>query len=548
MTVYEWDVFVSHASEDKESVARPLSNHLAGYGLKVWIDASELHLGDSLRAKIDAGLAKSRFGIVILSPSFFEKTWTRSELDGLVARENDGVKVILPIWHDLSLNEIRERSPVLAGRLAASTAEGLPSIAARIVRAIEDLDPIKRSSLLVEGRITKKKFLNLPDGSFLLSNLVKHDLTPAFADTIPPAHLRERLWKELSLTDVTKSKFYVFQDDASYRAHMAQRNLYVPEGANRVRNSRRERKITPDFDPELVRAYIAAAIPLPTSWRSRVTSLSFEDEKYKFENLDGLLGLTKLERLDLFDIDPVSLDPLRGLKNLRWLYLSGNSAPNIDSLSNLTKLEHLDLNLGGIDDLGPLRTLTNLRYLNVWCQNVTDVSCLRGLTQLRFLSLGRTPTSDASVFGAMTQLRTLDLWGTPIDDISALSNLESLQNLCLWKTRIRDISPLRQLQNLRTLDLDETNVEDVSELRELRGLRFLSVRNAKIRGLTELKKLPNLEIFTYSEPYTGNAKIDPSEDWQIWYWTRQFSIDEDTLRSLITEHGTSAATIRRALS
>jgi enamine deaminase RidA (YjgF/YER057c/UK114 family) len=66
MTGYEWDVFISHASEDAESVARPLSNHLAGYGLKVWLDDSELHLGDSLRAKVDAGLTQSRFGIVVL--------------------------------------------------------------------------------------------------------------------------------------------------------------------------------------------------------------------------------------------------------------------------------------------------------------------------------------------------------------------------------------------------------------------------------------------------------------------------------------------------
>jgi hypothetical protein len=62
MAKYDWDAFISHASEDKDSVARPLANHLAGFGLKVWLDESELHLGDSLREKIDAGLAQSRFG------------------------------------------------------------------------------------------------------------------------------------------------------------------------------------------------------------------------------------------------------------------------------------------------------------------------------------------------------------------------------------------------------------------------------------------------------------------------------------------------------
>src|ERR1700753_2303469 len=132
MIRYNWDVFVSHASEDKESVARPLSNHLAGYGLKVWLDESELHLGDSLRIKIDTGVAHSRFGIVVLSPAFFAKTWTKSELDGLVAREIEGVKVVLPIWHNLSHEEIKRWSPILAGRLAASTQEGLSRVAAKI--------------------------------------------------------------------------------------------------------------------------------------------------------------------------------------------------------------------------------------------------------------------------------------------------------------------------------------------------------------------------------------------------------------------------------
>ncbi|WP_348652424.1 toll/interleukin-1 receptor domain-containing protein [Bradyrhizobium sp. Mp27] len=69
MTDYDWDAFISHASEDKDDVARPLANQLAGFGLRVWLDESEIQLGNSLRVKIDAGLVHSRFGIVILSPS-----------------------------------------------------------------------------------------------------------------------------------------------------------------------------------------------------------------------------------------------------------------------------------------------------------------------------------------------------------------------------------------------------------------------------------------------------------------------------------------------
>ena len=69
----------------------------------MWIDESELFVGDSLRAKIDEGLAQSQFGIVILSPSFFSKHWPQAELDGLAAREANGEKRILPVWHNLTL-------------------------------------------------------------------------------------------------------------------------------------------------------------------------------------------------------------------------------------------------------------------------------------------------------------------------------------------------------------------------------------------------------------------------------------------------------------
>jgi len=102
MGAEEWDIFISHASEDKLEVARPLANILSTKAMKVWLDESELFVGDSLRAKIDEGLARSQFGIVILSPSFFLKHWAQAELDGLAAQEARGDKRILPVWHNLS--------------------------------------------------------------------------------------------------------------------------------------------------------------------------------------------------------------------------------------------------------------------------------------------------------------------------------------------------------------------------------------------------------------------------------------------------------------
>lgn len=70
-----WDAFISHASEDKESIAEPIAKALTQRGYKVWYDSFCLKLGDNLRKSIDEGLSRSRYGVVILSPSFFAKKW-----------------------------------------------------------------------------------------------------------------------------------------------------------------------------------------------------------------------------------------------------------------------------------------------------------------------------------------------------------------------------------------------------------------------------------------------------------------------------------------
>jgi len=118
----KFDVFISHASEDKDSLVRPLAQALADLGLKVWYDEFEMRVGDSLRRKIDAGLANSRFGAVVLSPFFFNKNWAQYELDGLVVREMTGQQILLPIWHNISKDEIIRRSPSLADKVALNTA------------------------------------------------------------------------------------------------------------------------------------------------------------------------------------------------------------------------------------------------------------------------------------------------------------------------------------------------------------------------------------------------------------------------------------------
>ncbi len=119
----EFDVFISHASEDKEAVVRPLAQALSSRGLAVWYDEFELRIGDSLRQKIDAGIARSRFGIVVLSSPFFSKSWPKYELDGLVTMAVSGRQVLLPLWHGISKDEVMNQSPSLADKVALRTAD-----------------------------------------------------------------------------------------------------------------------------------------------------------------------------------------------------------------------------------------------------------------------------------------------------------------------------------------------------------------------------------------------------------------------------------------
>ncbi|MCK5136121.1 MAG: TIR domain-containing protein [Bacteroidales bacterium] len=116
-----YDAFISHASEDKDELVRPLAEKLAEMGFNIWYDEFELRVGDSLRQKIDKGLSVSSYGIVVLSEAFFAKNWPQYELNGLVAREIDGEKVILPVWHNVTKSDVLKYSPSLADKIALSS-------------------------------------------------------------------------------------------------------------------------------------------------------------------------------------------------------------------------------------------------------------------------------------------------------------------------------------------------------------------------------------------------------------------------------------------
>ena len=131
-------MFISHASEDKDAFVRPLAEQLRSNRVEVWFDEFTLTVGTSLRTSIDLGLSRSRFGIVVLSPSFFGKSWPEWELSGLVQRHLSGSRnVILPIWHGVDKAAVAGYSPSLADIVGVRTSDGLEHVVRRLLKVIQ---------------------------------------------------------------------------------------------------------------------------------------------------------------------------------------------------------------------------------------------------------------------------------------------------------------------------------------------------------------------------------------------------------------------------
>lgn len=133
-------LYLAHASEDKP-VVRAVGEALDRRGWAIWLDEAELVIGPSLRAQLDSGMARSRFGIVFLSANFFAKRWPKVELDAIFAMEDDGLTRLLPVNLGLERKELLKVSPIAASRLSATyggdpeaLAEWLSKSMSRILR------------------------------------------------------------------------------------------------------------------------------------------------------------------------------------------------------------------------------------------------------------------------------------------------------------------------------------------------------------------------------------------------------------------------------
>lgn len=160
-----WDLFISHASEDKERLVRPLAKLLEKSGVKVWYDEFSLSLGDSLTESIDKGLLESKYGLIVISKAFFEKNWTDYELKSLLTKEIRGTKVILPVWHDVTPDFVASKSLYLADKKAITSDSGIEKLAFEIIKVVRpdiiNSHLLKRAFRNVAGETVQKKMSEL---------------------------------------------------------------------------------------------------------------------------------------------------------------------------------------------------------------------------------------------------------------------------------------------------------------------------------------------------------------------------------------------------
>ena len=151
---YEFDVFISHASEDKARFVEPLLVALKERGVRYWYDGEQIGLGADFRRRMDDGLTKSRFGVVILSPNFF-KRWTQAELSALFEQEASlDMTRILPVRCDLDHATVVNRLPLLSARADVSWEKGVAAVADQIRDAVR--------SAPVGSRTVRSPVYNLP--------------------------------------------------------------------------------------------------------------------------------------------------------------------------------------------------------------------------------------------------------------------------------------------------------------------------------------------------------------------------------------------------
>lgn len=132
--------FISHDSRDKDVLVRELAIELSKLLCPVWYDEFSLKVGDSLRANIEKGLKETKKCVVILSPNFLSNSgWGKAEFDSVYTREIiEKDNVILPVWHNVGVQEVYDYSPRMADKVGLNSAEGVPALARKLAEVIKN--------------------------------------------------------------------------------------------------------------------------------------------------------------------------------------------------------------------------------------------------------------------------------------------------------------------------------------------------------------------------------------------------------------------------
>ncbi|GAA1018640.1 hypothetical protein GCM10009556_074930 [Acrocarpospora pleiomorpha] len=163
----DYDLFISHASEDKKEFVRPLADTFSMLGVDVWYDEFSLVVGDSLSSSIDKGLNDSTYGLVVISPSFIRKPWPEYEFRSLVALEVGNGKRMIPIWYNVSHEDVLRYSPRLADKFALSaTDRSFMHVAVEVMRVAvpEKYTQLSRRLALIrsiQGKVEKRQIAKL---------------------------------------------------------------------------------------------------------------------------------------------------------------------------------------------------------------------------------------------------------------------------------------------------------------------------------------------------------------------------------------------------
>ena len=156
-----WDFFVSYASQDRETAAKPVAEALTNRGFAVWLDRWIISADLSrLQDQIQHGLSECHYGIVIVSPWFLQKDWPMRELDTILAIETiEGRRRIVPVLHNLTEAELRERAPELHNKKPIGTADGFERACDQILeRVVAMTDRERRVTLGESGAAELPRF------------------------------------------------------------------------------------------------------------------------------------------------------------------------------------------------------------------------------------------------------------------------------------------------------------------------------------------------------------------------------------------------------